>query len=215
VQAVGKRLGTALLDPVVSAFRFTPPPLRLEECSLGVHQLRARGIDGGARKVRHHRVHGDEAIRMIEGDEARDDGADVVGVRPESRIAELLHQLDPEARDAGARHASSARPVGVAEPGDRGDDHVEAVRLMPSVSRRVAEARDELDHLDERAGPPVDEEQRHGRGPLPALDDDVDVQALDLYPELRELVEPPFLRSPVEVGRPVRDQVLHVSKVAP
>jgi hypothetical protein len=59
----------------------------------------------------------------------------------------------------------------------------------------------------------VRDEQRHRRGPLPALDDDVDVQALDLRPELAELIEPPFLGAPVEIGRPVRDQVLHVAEI--
>jgi hypothetical protein len=70
--------------------------------------------------------------------------------------------------------------------GQRGDDQVEGVRRATAVLRGVGERLDDLQLLEDRAGPPVRDDQRQRVLMLGADVDEVNVQPVDLGDELRQ-----------------------------
>ena len=148
---------------------------------------------------------------MIGGEPGADHRADVIGMRGVARVAEPLHEAGPEPGHAAAGHPA-AGPVGEAEAGHRRHDHVEGVGGVAAVRPRVGEERDQLEHLDEGAGPAVGDEQRHRRRPPPALVDHVDAGAVDPRAEVRHRIHRPLDGAPVEAGPPVPDQLAHVGE---
>jgi hypothetical protein len=104
------------------------------------------------------------------------------------------------------------RPVGEAEAGDRGHDHVERVGGIAAVTLRVGQARDQVEHLDERARPAVHDQQRQRRRPAPARVDQVQAEAVDVRAEVRQRVDRALLRAPVEPGLPVAHELAHVAE---
>jgi hypothetical protein len=71
------------------------------------------------------------------------------------------------------------------------------------VSGRVGERADDLEHLDDRAWPPVRDDQRQGVVVRRLRVDEVDVQPIDFGLELRERVQPRLAPSPVVIVQPV------------
>ena len=66
---------------------------------------------------------------------------------------------------------------------------MEGVRLAAAVRRRIGERLDDLQLLDDRAGPAVRDDQRE-RVLVPRADvDEVDVQPVDLGQEVRQSVQ--------------------------
>ena len=98
------------------------------------------------------------------------------------------------AREAVARH--------------RRDHDVEGVRGAAAVGRGIGERLDDLQLLDDRAGPAVRHDQRQGVFVLRADVDEVDVQPVDLGDEVRHGVEPRLDLAPVVVGLPVAQDLL-------
>ncbi len=85
---------------------------------------------------------------------------------------------------------TGSQPVAVGFPeyavaGHRRHDHVERVRRVAAVDRRVAEGADHVQHLDDRAGPAVRDDQRQRVLVRRPDVDEVDVEAVDLGEELR------------------------------
>jgi hypothetical protein len=72
----------------------------------------------------------------------------------------------------------------------RGDHHIERVGLAAAVRGRVGERPDELQLLDDRAGPAVGDDDREGVGMLGADVEEVDVQPVELGQEARQAVQP-------------------------
>jgi hypothetical protein len=66
---------------------------------------------------------------------------------------------------------------------------MERVRLAAAVRRRIGEGPDDLQLLDDRAGPAVGDDQRERVLMLRADVDEVDVEAVDLGHELRQRVQ--------------------------
>ena len=86
---------------------------------------------------------------------------------------------------------------------------VERVLGAPAVSRRIGQRIDDLELLDDRAGPAVRDDQRQRIFVLRADVDEVDVQPVDLGDELRQGLELRLELAPVVLGRPVARERLH------
>jgi hypothetical protein len=70
------------------------------------------------------------------------------------------------------------------------------------VRRRVGERADDPQHLDDRAGPAVRDDERQRVLVLRTNVNEVNVQPVDLADELRELVEPRLEAPEVRTRRP-------------
>jgi hypothetical protein len=77
------------------------------------------------------------------------------------------------------------------------------------VRRGIGERLDDLQLLDDRAGPAVGDDQREGVLVLRADVDEMDVEAVDLGRELRQRVQLGLDPAPVVLGRPKGREVLH------
>ena len=86
---------------------------------------------------------------------------------------------------------------------------MERVGLGAAVRRRIRERLDDLQLLDDRAGPAVRDDQRERVLVARADVDEVDVEPVDLGQEVRQGVQLRLAPSPVVVGRPVARELLH------
>jgi len=86
---------------------------------------------------------------------------------------------------------------------------VEGVRCARAVRGRIGERADELQLLDDRAGPAVADDHRERVLVLGANVDEVDIQPVDLRDEVRYGVQPRLALAPVVLSRPVASEVLH------
>jgi hypothetical protein len=156
----------------------------------------------------------DQPVGVPKPEEVGHGGPDVHPLGCEAGVAKLLHQPDPEPRDA-PREVSLHGAVGESVAGQGWDDHVEGVVRISPVASRVAQQRDDLRELKECARPAVGEDQRQGVGPFAPLVDEVEAEAVDLGAEVGEAVDALLLLSPVETALPVLDQLPHVGEVRP
>src|SRR5271168_1766983 len=85
---------------------------------------------------------------------------------------------------------------------------MERVRRAPLVGRGIGERLDDLQLLDDRAGPPVRDDQRQRVLALRANVDEMDVQAVDLGDEMRQGVQTRLALAPVIVRPPVASKLL-------
>ena len=144
----------------------------------------------------------------------RDLSAHVAALRDVSRVPQALHQHDPGARDARVIPAGRRRLAREPITGDRRDHDVEGVLRAAAEGRGVGERADELDLLEDRAGPAVRDDDRQRALVLRTHVDEVDVEPVDLGDELRQGVELRLALAPVVVRRPVAREVLERSRAA-
>ena len=90
-----------------------------------------------------------------------DGGADVAALGDVAGVAEAVHQLRPGEPDAAGVPAEFGWLAGEAVAGQGGQHQVERVLGAPAVRGRVGERADDLEQLDDRAGPAVRDDQRH------------------------------------------------------
>ena len=110
------------------------------------------------------------------------------------------------------RTGSQPVAVGLAEnpwPGQRGNHQMERVRRARAVRRGIGERLDDLQLLDDRARPPVRDDQRQRVLVLGANVDEMDVKPVDLGDEVRQSVQFRLTRAPVVVCPPVARELLH------
>ena len=86
---------------------------------------------------------------------------------------------------------------------------MERVRCGAAVYRRIRQRIDDLQLLDDRAGPPVCDDERQGIVMLRTNVNEMNVQSVDLRDELRQGVEFRFDLAPVVVRRPIAREFLH------
>jgi hypothetical protein len=157
-------------------------------------------------------VHGDQPLGEVVRQPAGDHRADVVPVGREAAVAEALHQLRPQRGHPAPGHPARRRPVGEAEARHRRHDDVEGIRGIAAVGRRIAEERDEGEHLDERAGPAMGDEERQRRRPAAPRMDEVDAETVDIHAAVGERVHRALFTPPVESRAPVLDDVPEVGE---
>ena len=139
--------------------------------------------------------------------------APVAALRDILRVAETLHQHRPGLGDARRIPADRRRLAGKAVAGQRGDHEVEGIRRRRAMRLRIGQRADDLELLDDRAGPAVRDDHRQCVFVLRAHVDEVDVEAVDLGDEIRHCVQPGLHLAPV-VGRPSAARVAASSRVA-
>jgi len=86
---------------------------------------------------------------------------------------------------------------------------MEGVLRARAVRRWVGERVDDLELLDDRAGPPVRDDERQRAVMLRADMDDVDVDPIDLGDELRKGLQSRLHPAPVVVRRPMASEFPH------
>ena len=158
---------------------------------------------------RHVGVDREQILGCLQAHLIDHEGTPVAALGDVAAVAEALHQLRP-----GAPHAlrAPARARGLAgEPvaRHRRNHNMEGVVGARAVCRRIGQPIDDLQLLDDRAGPSVIDDERQCVAVLRANVDEVDVEAVDLGDELREGVQLRLTPAPVVLGRPVARELLH------
>ena len=143
--------------------------------------------------------------------------ADVSARRAEPRVAQDAHELSPQAGDGDRVQRRAGGTVGVPVARHVGYDHVKRVGGVGAVRARVGQECDHLRVAPERVRPAVAENQRqNGAGRRGGPDvDEVDPEAAERDAEAWEPRERRFLRRPVELVRPVGDELAKVDEVGP
>ena len=150
-------------------------------------------------------------VGVVAAQRGRYHRAPVAAVGKEPFVAQdFSHQLAPYGRDPEWVHAALARLVGEAVSGQRGHDHVERSVRIGSKCGRVRQRGDDILEFDERGRPAVREHHGLWVRALAADVDEMDLQSVDLGPEMRVLVETLFLGAPVEVVLPIVAEFAHV-----
>ena len=139
----------------------------------------------------------------------RDDRAPVAALSDELRVSQALHQRDPGARRAGRVPAGLVRLAGEPVTRHRRKNHIEGVRCAPAVRGGIDQRIDDLQLMDDRAGPAVRNDDRQCVRVLRADVDEMNVQSIDPGDELRQGVQPRLHLAPVVLRRPVARDVLH------
>ena len=156
----------------------------------------------------------DRAIGMGEAETGGNEGAPIAALRPEAPVAELFdHQLGQAVGDRLDRKTGLARGEGEAEARQRRCDHGEGIARIAAVARRVGQARDEVEELEHRARPAVQEQQRHRVRPGSRHMQIVQVDPVQRHLELRQRVQPRFLRPPVEPVGPIGRQLPQIGEI--
>ena len=91
----------------------------------------------------------------------------------------------------------------------RRENHVEGVRCAAAVRGGIDQRIDDLQLMEDRAGPAVRNEERQRVRVLRAHVDEMNVQSIDPGDELRQGVQPRLHLAPVVFRRPVARDVLH------
>ena len=141
------------------------------------------------RRGEHVEVDAEQPLGRLAAHRVGDVGAHVAALGDVARVAESAHQLRPRACDAVGVPAELGRLAREAVAGYRRQHQVEGVPGVAAVSGRVGQRADGLEQLDDRAGPAVGHDQRHGVLVLRAHVDEVDLDPVDLGRELRQRVE--------------------------
>src|ERR687894_1963396 len=86
---------------------------------------------------------------------------------------------------------------------------MERLRCARAMGGRIREGTDDLQLLDDRAGPAVADEERQRILVLRADVDEMDVETIDPGDAVRQGVEPRLALPPVVVVQPVLGELLH------
>ncbi len=121
-----------------------------------LERLGQAGRDGG----REVDVNAEQLRGFLLAHHVRDRPAPVAALRREPRVAQAFHEHDPGAGDAGGVPAGLPRLAGVPVARQRGDHQVERVRGGRAVGGGIGERADDLQLLDDRAGPAVRDDER-------------------------------------------------------
>ena len=118
-------------------------------------------------------------------------------------VSEALHQHGPGTCNVGGVPPGGGRSSRVAVARYRRDHHVESVRCASAVRRGIGQRIDDLQLLDDGAGPSVRNDERQRVLVLRADVDEVDVEPVDLGDEVRQRLEPRLALAPVVLRRPI------------
>ena len=174
------------------------------------------GKGGGVAARRQHQidVDADHPIRIGIAEPARDRGSPIATLRAETRKAEhLLHQGGDT-----IRHFRDAKPLLAGlkrEPVSRqgGRHHREGIARIATESCRIGQTRDDIEKLENRARPAVQQEQRHRVGADASHMQVMEIDAVEPDAELRERIQRGFLGPPVECVTPVFGELAKMADI--
>ena len=167
-----------------------------------------RCIDFWRNRTRHVRMDAEQSLRRVGSHQVDDERTPISTLCDEFFIAEAFHQHRPGAGDALGPPAGRAWLSRKAVTWHRGDHQMECVRSTPAMGCWIGQRRDDLQLLDDRAWPPMrdDERQRilvHGTHM-----DEMDVEVIDFGHEVRQGAEPCLDLAPVIVAPPIAGEFL-------
>ena len=157
----------------------------------------------------------EQSGRRLTRHRAGNGGAPVAALGDVAGVPEALHQLSPGASDAVGTPAPVLRTAREAVAGHRRDHEMEGVRCACAVRRGIGERIDDLQLLDDRAGPSVRHDERQRVLVLRADVDEVNVDSVDLGQEHGERVQPRLHLAPVVGGAPVAHHLLELPELRP
>ena len=186
-QGVADRLRPRAHDDAVGAVLLVEGVKRVERCAFLLGESRRRGPAtgehrrhvGGDRR-RQIDVDAEQSCRCLARHRAGDRGAPVAALGDIAGVAQALHQLRPGAGDAIRIPAPVLRLSGEAVAGHRRDHEMKRVGCARAMRRGIGERIDDLQLLDDRAGPSVRHDERQ-RIFMPRTNvNEMDVDAVDL-----------------------------------
>ena len=113
-----------------------------------------------------------------------------------------MHQLGDAIGDLLDAKARLPRLERQAVAGQRWRDDREGVRGIAAKPRGIREPRDQLQKLEDRARPAVQQQQRTGGRPFAGHMQEMQIDTAERHLELRKGVEPRLLGAPVEGAPP-------------
>lgn len=174
---------------------------------------RVAGVVGYPREDREAQMDADDRVRMRMPKPRTQERACIAALRDESLIAQFPHQPDPHVGRFDIADTVPGQRPREGEPWQRRDDDVEGVLRIAAMCSRIGQGHDDVLEVPERPGPSVVENDGNGVGALAAHMNEMDRHAVDLCTELREAVDPRFLRAPVETVLPIGHQLAQVGAV--
>ena len=147
--------------------------------------------------------------RRLQAHLVDDERTPVAALGDVAGVAEALHQLCPGSAHALGTPAGRRRLAGKPVARHRRDHDMESVRCAPAMCRGIGQRIDDLQLLDDRAGPSVRDDQRQRIFMLRTDVDEMDVQPIDLGDEMRVGVQLRLHLAPVVICRPMARELLH------
>src|SRR3954447_3983941 len=151
---------------------------------------------------------GEQSLGRLQAHLVDDERTPVAPLSDVAVVAEATHQLRPRSRHALGPPTGARRFSRESVAGHRRDDHMERVLCARAMRSRVGQSIDDLQLLDDRAGPAVVDDERQRVFVLRPSMDEVDVQPVDLGDELRQCIQLRLARAPLVVGHPVPSELL-------
>ncbi len=160
----------------------------------------------------------DQPVGMGDGELHADRRPPIATLGGEPVVAQRRHQRGKAVGHLGDAEAALSGLEGQAVAGQgRGDDG-ERVGRIAAEPRRVGQARDDVEELEHRPRPAMQQQQLLRRRTAPRHVQEVQADAGDVQLVLGKRVQRRFLRAPVEADPPVIDQatqIIHVGAVGP
>jgi hypothetical protein len=110
--------------------------------------------------------------------------APIAALGDKALVPQSLHQRDPGPGDPHGVPAGRGRLTGKSVARHVRDHHMESVRCIAAMRRRIGQGIDDLQLLDDRAGPSVGDDERQRVFMLRTNVDEMDVDPVDLRDEL-------------------------------
>ena len=150
----------------------------------------------------------DQAVGCLAAHRVGDAGTHVAALGDVAGVAETSHELGPGPCGAAQVPADLHRLAREPVPGQGGQHEMERILGAPTVRGRVGQRADRVEQLDHRARPAVGHDQWQ-RVLVRRRDvDEVDVYAVDLGDELRQLVQPRLDAPEVVLVQPIAGERL-------
>src|ERR1700749_538717 len=145
---------------------------------------------------------------------AGDRGSPIAALRAEAGISQhVMHQGRDAIGHLGKIEPLLAGPEREAESRQGWRHHGECVARIAAESRRICQARDELEKLEHRSWPAMQQEQRHRIWTDAGHVEIVNVDAVERNAELRKSIQGGFRSPPVEMAPPIFGEIAKVADV--
>ena len=146
---------------------------------------KGRRIDLGRNRTGHVGVNANQSWRCLHTHHVDDERTPIAALRGVALVSQALHQGGPCPGNAFGAPAGRGRLAREAVARHRRNHEVKRVRGAPAVGRRIGQRLDDLELLDDRAGPAVGDDERQRILMLRANVNEMDVEPIDLGDEMR------------------------------
>ena len=213
-QAEGQGLRPGALDPLVAGLLLQPDRGFLEVAGLLRRRVGRRRLVGLQREQVD--VDAEQLFRMGDAEAGCGEGAPVAALRAEAPVAQhVRHQRREAIGDRLDAEAWLAGAEGQAVAGQGGRHHGEGIGRVAAEAGGVGEPRNDIEELEDRAGPAMHQQQGHRVGADAGDVQVVQVDPVQRHHELREGIEACLLGAPIEAVLPMGEQALEIVDIGP